>query len=254
MTIALDTTADALAPYIRITKIGLALLVDGATGGVRWDWLKSLASDIATLRGRGCEIVIVSSGAIALGRHILKLDRVALTLEQSQAAASVGQIALSRAWQESLGDFGIVTGQILITPNITEERRYYLNARTTITTLIGMGAVPIINKNNWVATAEIRYGDNDRLSAREASMVQSDCLVLLSDVRALLRPSRQEANATHLPVSRGSRLRSKRWPAGRPAIVARRHDHQDRSRQDRHPCRHGDDHRQGHREPSAARP
>jgi glutamate 5-kinase len=194
--------SNALAPYGRITvKIGSALLVDSTTGGVRKDWLNSLAADIDALRRNGQEIVIVSSGAIALGRHILKLDRVALTLEQSQAAASVGQIALSRAWEESLGAFGIVTGQILITPNITEERRYFLNARTTITTLIGMGAVPIINENDSVATAEIRYGDNDRLSARVATMLEADCLVLLSDIDGLYTaPPGKVANAEHLSV------------------------------------------------------
>ena len=157
-------------------------------------------ADIDALRRRGTEIVIVSSGAIALGRRILKLDRAALTLEQSQAAASVGQIALSRAWEAALSDYGVVTGQILITPNITEERRYYLNARTTITTLLQMGAVPIINENDSVATAEIRYGDNDRLSARVATMIEADCLVLLSDIDGLYTaPPATHPNARHLP-------------------------------------------------------
>jgi glutamate 5-kinase len=191
-----------LRPYRRITvKIGSALLVDGATGRPRNDWLQSIAHDIDTLRRRGTEIVIVSSGAIALGRRILKLDKAALTLEQSQAAASVGQIALSRAWEAALSDYGIVTGQILITPNITEERRYYLNARTTIATLLQMGAVPIINENDSVATAEIRYGDNDRLSARVATMIEADCLVLLSDIDGLYTaPPASDPNATHIPV------------------------------------------------------
>jgi glutamate 5-kinase len=191
-----------LWPYSRITvKIGSALVVDGPTGGVRTAWLKSLAADIDALRAIGREVLIVSSGAIALGRRILKLEKVALTLEQSQAAASVGQIALSRAWQECLGEFGITTGQILITPNITEERRYFLNARTTITTLIGLGAVPIINENDTVATAEIRYGDNDRLSARVATMIEADCLVLLSDIDGLYSaPPGKDPSATHIPV------------------------------------------------------
>jgi glutamate 5-kinase len=190
-----------LAAFQRITvKIGSALLVDGATGRVRNEWLQSLATDIETLRRRGVEIVIVSSGAIALGRRILRLDKTTLTLEQSQAAASVGQIALSRAWEASLSDYGIITGQILITPNITEERRYYLNARTTITTLLQMGAIPIINENDSVATAEIRYGDNDRLSARVATMIEADCLVLLSDIDGLYTaPPGKNANAQHLP-------------------------------------------------------
>ena len=203
MQLAEDIAASGnpLKPYSRITvKIGSALLVDGATGRPRNAWLQSLAQDIDTLRRRGAEIVIVSSGAIALGRRILKLDKAALTLEQSQAAASVGQIALSRAWEASLSDYGIVTGQILITPNITEERRYYLNARTTITTLLSMGAVPIINENDSVATAEIRYGDNDRLSARVATMIEADCLVLLSDIDGLYTaPPSKDPDARHLP-------------------------------------------------------
>lgn len=194
-------STNPLRSYGRIAvKIGSALLVDGATGRPRQEWLQSLAHDIDTLRRRGTEIVIVSSGAIALGRRILKLEKVALTLEQSQAAASVGQIALSRAWEASLSDYGIVTGQILITPNITEERRYYLNARTTITTLLAMGAVPIINENDSVATLEIRYGDNDRLSARVATMIEADCLVLLSDIDGLYTaPPGRDPNARHLP-------------------------------------------------------
>jgi glutamate 5-kinase len=194
-------SGNPLRPFRRITvKIGSALLVDSATGRPRSEWLQSIAHDIDTLRRRGAEIVIVSSGAIALGRRILKLDKAALTLEQSQAAASVGQIALSRAWEAALSDYGIVTGQILITPNITEERRYYLNARTTITTLLQMGAVPIINENDSVATAEIRYGDNDRLSARVATMIEADCLVLLSDIDGLYTaPPASHPDAQHLP-------------------------------------------------------
>jgi glutamate 5-kinase len=192
---------NALAPYRRITiKIGSALLVDGETGKLRGQWLKSLAEDIAALKAEGRDIVIVSSGAISLGRRILKLEALSLPLEQSQAAASAGQIALSQAWAEALSAHGIITGQILITPNITEERRYYLNARTTITTLLTLGAVPIINENDSVATAEIRYGDNDRLSARVATMIEADCLVLLSDVDGLYTaPPGKDPAATHLP-------------------------------------------------------
>ncbi len=194
-------STDALAPYRRIViKIGSALLVDGATGRPRHAWLDSLAEDLARLRGEGRSVAIVSSGAIALGRRILNLDARVLPLEQSQAAASVGQIALSQAWAETLGRHGIVTGQILITPNITEERRYFLNARTTITTLLGLGAVPIINENDSVATAEIRYGDNDRLSARVATMIEADLLVLLSDIDGLYTaPPARDPNAQHLP-------------------------------------------------------
>jgi glutamate 5-kinase len=194
---------NALAPYKRLTiKIGSALLVD-PRGKLRAQWLADLAADIAALKAGGCEIVIVSSGAIALGRGLLGLSAIALTLEQSQAAASAGQIALSQAWAEALGRHAIVTGQILITPNITEERRYYLNARTTIATLLGLGAVPIINENDSVATAEIRYGDNDRLSARVATMIEADCLVLLSDIDGLYTaPPAKDPGARHLPEVR----------------------------------------------------
>jgi len=194
-------SANALAPYRRITiKIGSALLVD-KQGKLRKAWLDDLAEDIAALKAEGRDIVVVSSGAIALGRSLLGLSAVTLTLEQSQAAASAGQIALSQAWAEALGRHGIVTGQILITPNITEERRYYLNARTTVTTLLGLGAIPIFNENDSVATAEIRYGDNDRLSARVATMIEADCLVLLSDIDGLYTaPPAKDPNARHIPV------------------------------------------------------
>ena len=196
-----ELTTNPLAKYRRITiKIGSALLVDKA-GKLRASWLAGLAEDIAALKAEGREVVIVSSGAIALGRGLLGLSALALTLEQSQAAASAGQIALSQAWAEALGKHGIVTGQILITPNITEERRYYLNARTTIQTLLGLGAIPIINENDSVATAEIRYGDNDRLSARVATMIEADLLVLLSDIDGLYTaPPAKDPTATHLPV------------------------------------------------------
>ncbi|MBD8066660.1 glutamate 5-kinase [Devosia sp. PTR5] len=190
-----------LAAHRSITiKIGSALLVDKA-GQLRAQWLDALAQDIAALKAEGRDIVIVSSGAIALGRSLLGLGAPVLPLEQSQAAASAGQIALSQAWAEALGRHGIVTGQILITPNITEERRYYLNARTTIQTLLGLGAVPIINENDSVATAEIRYGDNDRLSARVATMIEADCLVLLSDIDGLYTaPPAKNPGASHIPV------------------------------------------------------
>jgi len=167
---------------------------------VRAEWLAALAEDLAALKAQGVAVVVVSSGAIALGRGLLGLSATSLTLEQQQAAASAGQIALSQAWAESLGRHGIVTGQILITPNITEERRYFLNARTTITTLLTLGAIPIINENDSVATAEIRYGDNDRLSARVATMIEADCLVLLSDIDGLYTaPPGKAPDASHLP-------------------------------------------------------
>ncbi len=193
--------SNALAPYRRLTvKIGSATIVDGATGRVRTEWLAALAEDLAALHKQGVSVVVVSSGAIALGRGLLGLSAVNLTLEQQQAAASAGQIALSQAWAESLGRHGIVTGQILITPNITEERRYFLNARTTITTLLGLGAIPIINENDSVATQEIRYGDNDRLSARVATMIEADCLILLSDIDGLYTaPPARDPEARHIP-------------------------------------------------------
>ena len=193
---------NALAPYRRLTiKIGSATIVDSTTGRLRSEWLAALAEDIAALKAEGRSVVIVSSGAIALGRGILGLEAVSLPLEQQQAAASAGQIALSQAWAESLGRHNIVTGQILITPNITEERRYFLNARTTISTLLTLGAVPIINENDSVATAEIRYGDNDRLSARVASMIEADCLILLSDIDGLYTaPPARDPSARHLPL------------------------------------------------------
>ena len=193
--------ANALAPYRRLTvKIGSATIVDSANGKVRAEWLAALAEDLAALKAQGVAVVVVSSGAIALGRGLLGLSATSLTLEQQQAAASAGQIALSQAWAESLGRHGIVTGQILITPNITEERRYFLNARTTISTLLTLGAIPIINENDSVATAEIRYGDNDRLSARVATMIEADCLVLLSDIDGLYTaPPGKGPDARHIP-------------------------------------------------------
>ena len=194
--------SSTLAPYKRLAiKVGSALLVDDTTGGLRTHWLESLAEDIAGLQSQGREIVIVSSGAISLGRRILGLNAKTLHLEEIQAAASAGQIALSQAWRDALGKHGITAGQILITPNITEERRYYLNARVTIRTLLGLGAVPIINENDSVATTEIRYGDNDRLSARVAVMVEADCLILLSDVDGLhTEPPARNPNAAHIPL------------------------------------------------------
>lgn len=192
---------NALAGYRRIVvKIGSALLVDEKTGKLRADWLAALAQDIADLKAEGRDIVIVSSGAIALGRRLLDLSGKTLPLDQSQAAASAGQIALSQAWASHLGQHDITTGQILLTPNITEERRYFLNARTTIKTLLGLGAVPIINENDSVATFEIRYGDNDRLSARVATMIEADLLVLLSDIDGLYTaPPARNPDARHIP-------------------------------------------------------
>ena len=168
-----------------VVKIGSALLVDPETGRVRAIWLNSLADDIARLRQAGKHVVIVSSGSIALGRHILNLSTGPLELEQSQAAASVGQISLAHAYQGVFQQRGLTMAQILLTLGDTEERRRYLNARHTFETLLAHGAVPVVNENDTVATSEIRYGDNDRLSARVAGMISADCLVLLSDVDGL---------------------------------------------------------------------
>ncbi|MBB4065457.1 glutamate 5-kinase [Gellertiella hungarica] len=175
----------ALGSHRRIViKIGSALLVDRQTG-LKSDWLAAMCDDIAALKARGIEVLVVSSGAIALGRSVLKLPPGALKLDESQAAAAVGQIALARAWSESLSRHGIVAGQILLTLGDTEERRRYLNARETLNQLMKMDAVPIINENDTVATTEIRYGDNDRLAARVATMAGADLLVLLSDIDGL---------------------------------------------------------------------
>jgi len=188
--------------FKRLTiKIGSALLADAETGELRRDWLNSLAADIAMLRQQDHEIVMVSSGAVLLGRRLLGLESKTLPLSQIQASAGVGQVALAQAWRTALGAHNITTGQILLTPNITEERQYYINARATISTLLSLGAVPVINENDSVATAEIRYGDNDRLSARVASMVGADCLVILSDVDGLYdAPPQNNADARHLAI------------------------------------------------------
>lgn len=165
-----------------VVKVGSALLVDRASGTVNHAWMESLAADMAHLRQRGQDVLLVSSGAIALGRRSLGLPAGKLKLEESQAAAAVGQIRLAQAWAEILHRHGLTVAQILLTLGDTEERRRYLNARNTLTTLLKLGAVPVINENDTVATAEIRYGDNDRLAARVAQMMSADCLVLLSDV------------------------------------------------------------------------
>ncbi|MEH6403237.1 MAG: glutamate 5-kinase [Sneathiella sp.] len=168
-----------------VIKIGSALLVDGQTGQLRKEWLTALACDIATLRKRGQEVLIVSSGSIAMGRNILGLKPGTLKLEESQAAAAAGQIQLAHAYQEILATVNLTVAQILLTLSDTEERRRYLNARSTLSTLLNLGAIPVINENDTVATSEIRYGDNDRLAARVAQMIGADCLILLSDVNGL---------------------------------------------------------------------
>ena len=168
-----------------VVKIGSALLVDGDRGELRSAWLAALAADVAAAKARGSDVVLVSSGAIALGRRRLDLANGVLKLEEAQAAASVGQIRLAQAYQEVLGKHDITAAQILLTSDDTEERRRYLNARQTLNTLLARGAVPVINENDTVATAEIRFGDNDRLAARVAAMLGADCLVLLSDIDGL---------------------------------------------------------------------
>ena len=197
----MSETRNLLAGYRRIVvKIGSSLLVDRQSG-LKRTWLESLGEDIARLKGEGREILVVSSGAIALGRRILKLPAGPLRLEESQAAASVGQIALSGTYLEILGRHGIQAGQILLTLGDTEERRRYLNARATIATLLSLGAVPVINENDTVATSEIRYGDNDRLAARVATMLDADLLLLLSDVDGLYTaPPALDSSAVHIPI------------------------------------------------------
>jgi len=172
---------DILSAKRLVVKIGSALLVDRTTG-LRVDWLRALAQDVAALKARGADVILVSSGSIALGRGVLGLADGPLALEQAQASAAVGQIRLARAYEEVLAPHGITTGQVLVTLEDTEDRRRYLNSRATMETLLGLGVVPIVNENDTVATDEIRYGDNDRLAAQIAVTVGADQLVLLSDV------------------------------------------------------------------------
>jgi glutamate 5-kinase len=184
-----------------VVKIGSALVVDNATAAPRAAWLASVAADIAALRARGAEVVVVSSGAIALARKALGLTRRRLRLEEKQAAAAVGQIRLAGAWQEALAAHGLKAAQLLLTLEDSEDRRRYLNARATLATLLNLGCVPVINENDTVATAEIRFGDNDRLAARVAEMIQADALLLLSDIDGLYTADpRKDPEAEHLPV------------------------------------------------------
>jgi glutamate 5-kinase len=190
-----------LADFRRIVvKVGSSLLVDAQAGRLKEAWLASLTADLAALHRDKRDLLVVSSGAIALGRAVLKLPGGPLKLEDSQAAAAVGQIALARTWTEALSRHDITAGQILVTLGDTEERRRYLNARSTIDTLLQWRAVPIINENDTVATNEIRYGDNDRLAARVATMVSADVMVLLSDVDGLYdAPPDTIPSARHVP-------------------------------------------------------
>jgi len=182
-----------------VVKIGSSLLVDSATGKLKSDWLESLLDDVTVLRAAGKEVILVSSGSIGLGRHALGLPKGPLKLEESQAAAAVGQIDLAHAYDSKLAARGLVAAQILLTLSDTETRRRYLNARNTMTTLLKFGAVPVVNENDTVATTEIRYGDNDRLAARVATMMSADCLVLLSDIDGFYTaPPGQDPNAKRL--------------------------------------------------------
>ncbi len=182
-----------------VIKIGSALLVDSEKHALRRDWLASLAKDIAMLRDRGTDVLIVSSGSIALGREILNLPKDAQQVSQSQAAAAVGQNALAQAYQEVMLPHNITTAQVLLTSEDGEDRRRYLNTQATLTTLLDMKVVPIINENDTVATDEIRFGDNDRLAAQVAVMAAADVLVLLSDVDGIYTANpKNDPNAEHI--------------------------------------------------------
>jgi len=184
-----------------VIKIGSALIVDPATAAPRTEWLRGVVEDIAALAGRGTEIIVVSSGAIALARRQLGLHGAKLRLDEKQAAAAVGQIRLAQAWAATLSEKSLIAAQLLITLDDTEDRRRYLNARATLSTLLSLGCIPVINENDSVATAEIRYGDNDRLAARVAEMMQADVLLLLSDIDGLYTADpRKDPEASHIPV------------------------------------------------------
>ena len=184
-----------------VVKIGSALLVEQESGAIHRKWLDALGDDVAALRAKGCEVLIVSSGAIAVGRRHLGLTHQRLKLEEKQAAAATGQIRLAHAYQETLARHGITVAQVLLTIEDTEARRRHLNARSTLLSLLGLGVVPVINENDTVATSEIRFGDNDRLAARVAAMVLADALVLLSDIDGLYTADpKRDPNATLLPV------------------------------------------------------
>jgi glutamate 5-kinase len=183
-----------------VVKIGSSLLVE-PSGTLRLPWLDSIAADIAALRRRGTDVIVVSSGAIALARSSLALPARPLRLEEKQAAAAIGQIRLAQAWSEALAGNRLVAAQLLLTLEDSEDRRRYLNARATLSTLLGLGAIPVINENDTVATTEIRFGDNDRLAARVAEMVQADQLLLLSDIDGLYEADpKRDPTARHLPV------------------------------------------------------
>ena len=196
-----DEAAPSLADArLLVVKVGSGLLVE-AGGSLRTSWLDGIAGDIARCRARGTAVVVVSSGAIALARQAIAFPRRTLRLEEKQAAAAIGQIRLAGAWREALHAHGLVAAQLLLTLADTEDRRRYLNARATLATLRGLGAVPVINENDTVATAEIRFGDNDRLAARVAAMTGADQLVLLSDIDGLYTADpRRDRSAAHIAL------------------------------------------------------
>ena len=199
-----------------VIKIGSTLFVDQATGALDRSWLESVCADVSDLRAEGKEVVIVSSGAVALGARELKLDPRRARLEDKQAAAATGQIVLAHAYQEVLGGFGITAAQVLLTLDDSESRRRYLNASKTLLSLLGYGVVPVVNENDTVATQELRYGDNDRLAARVAQMVSAECLVLLSDVDGLYTANpRVDDTARH--IEEVTELKREHWDmAGGP--------------------------------------
>ena len=183
-----------------VIKIGSALLFDPARGEARKDWMKALATDVAALRAQGSQVVLISSGSIALGRRHLGLSNITIRLEEKQAAAATGQVELAQLWSEALADEGLRAGQILLAPEDTETRRRHINARATIQTLLNLGVVPVVNENDTVTTYEMRFGDNDRLAARVAAMVSADLLILLSDVDGLYTANpHQTTTARHIP-------------------------------------------------------
>ncbi len=184
-----------------VIKIGSALLVDRNTGALRRDWLTALAEDVAEAKSRGQDVILVSSGSIALGRGVLDLPPGSLALEQSQAAAAIGQIRLARAYEEALAPHGITAAQVLVTLEDSQDRRRYLNSRATLEQLLSYGVVPIVNENDTIATDEIRYGDNDRLAAQVAVTVGADLVVLLSDVDGLYTSNpHEDTTATRFDV------------------------------------------------------
>jgi glutamate 5-kinase len=198
MTMTMTTSPIAEARRL-IVKVGSSLLVDDASGQIRREWLESLCDDVADAKARGQEVVLVSSGAVAVGRRHLGLTPP-LKLEEKQAAAAVGQVQLAHAYQEALARRGISAAQVLLTLYDSEDRRRYLNGRETLDTLLRLGAVPVINENDTVATTEIRFGDNDRLAARVAQMISADALVLFSDIDGLYTADpRHDPNASYLP-------------------------------------------------------